>query len=72
MRLKSFPFYTPKRFVYEEILIKLQGTRLLAFRNLLDVFVHLFGLILSLLKSNSPIARNAYVKIKIQILLNRP
>ena len=52
--------------MYEEILIKLQDTRLLTFRNLLDVFVHLFGLILSLLKSNSPIARNAYVKIKIQ------
>ena len=58
--------------MYEDMSIKLQDTRLLTFRNLLAVFVHLFVLILSLLKSNSPIARNAYVKIKIQILLNRP
>lgn len=69
LRLKSILPYTPKCFMYEDISIKLQGTRLLAFRNLLAVFVHLFVLILSLLKSNPPIARNAYVKIKIQNII---
>lgn len=55
--------------MYEDMSIKLQDTRLLTFRNLLAVFVHLFVLILSLLKSNPPIARNAYVKIKIQNII---
>lgn len=68
-RLKSILPYTPKCFMYEDMSIKLQGTRFLVFRNLLAVFVHLFVLILSLLKSNPPIARNAYVKIKIQNII---
>lgn len=69
LRLKSILPYTPKCFMYEDMSIKLQGTRFLVFRNLLAVFVHLFVLILSLLKSNPPIARNAYVKIKIQNII---
>ena len=69
LRLKSILPYTPKCFMYEDMSIKLQDIRLLTFRNLLAVFVHLFVLILSLLKSNPPIARNAYVKIKIQNII---
>lgn len=69
LQLKSILPYTPKCFMYEDMSIKLQGTRFLVFRNLLAVFVHLFVLILSLLKSNPPIARNAYVKIKIQNII---